>query len=233
MTRRLLSAALALSAAALFALCGCSSGKNRFSRYDDAQYAVGGGSVLSVSKIEIEWFGGEVIVQASSSATAVSFEEVTNAADPASFLRYRERDGELDIKYCASGASLEEVPQKRLVVTVPALMQFAELDVETEGAAVAVRNIRATTLDVHTRTGGVIVYGYSFGGAEIETSSGDVVLELGEGATFSFRYSTERGSLHDDFESMYMGVDSWQHGSPDFRFGVTTVSGGLYLKKTI
>ncbi len=230
--KKVLSAAAALSVFVLAAFAGCRNDGTHFDRYDDAPYSVGNGSAVSVYAIEIEWPYGEVVVETSFDSTAVTFKEETSAEDPALLLHSRLQGGELSVKYAASGADLSGLPAKRLTVVVPALMTIAELDIETVSAPVAVRGVRGTTLNVETNSGGLIVTDFSFAEADIETNSGDVVLELGEQA-FSFRFTSKRGRIDDEYDCMHTGTGAWQHGQGSIHFTVETVSGGLYLRKSI
>ena len=187
--------AICLGAAVAALALGLMAGCGGYDRYDDAAlYSVGGSSVTGISTVEIEWLAGEVVVEVSATAEAVSFSEETDAADDALKLHYLDRAGELDIEYAAAGASIPSGSSKKLTVTVPAGLY--ELDIQTTSANVTVKGVDCVLgeisgfiLEYETRSGKLIdaygaqlrerdTYLFGVGGMEldVETGSGDLTL---------------------------------------------------------
>ena len=183
----------------------------------------------AVSKIDIEWLSGDIVVKVSESATSVTFTEMAGTSKSSLLLHSRVNAGELDIKFAASGASVPSDFSKSLTVTLPASLQLSELDVETVKGKITVEGVRAGEINVEGIAENITLRGCTFGEADVKTVSGDVELYLGDDG-FRCEFESSGGSIFDSFNaSMNGNVYTYDGGGRDI--SVETTSGNLWLKR--
>lgn len=168
----------------LFSFSSCSGfGINRVMIYENADRytAVSSGEVeANISKIEIEWICGDVSVKVGTEES-ISFTEQgynpDNDSDVESFMMHYLLDGNtLRIKYCRSGASAVNPPEKSLVVAIPEGVALAEISISSVSADVDMRGIRVSDLEIETVSGDVGITELAATEAEFESVSGNVII---------------------------------------------------------
>lgn len=186
-----LCAALALLAP-FFVCCGTDSAY-RYERYDDAELYASGDVALDaegISKVEIDWIGGNVEV-AQGAGTEIAAYEETRSGGEAERMHYYRDGNVLKIRYCSSGhrGKIEE-NMKHLRLEIPKGMA---LEIDSEKADVFVDDIEVNKFSVETDSGSVEIERLICTEAEIETESGHV--DVGEIKAQTLHAESETGSI--------------------------------------
>ncbi len=152
--------------------------------YDDAAaYQIGGGTVYeeSITELDISWVSGNVEVVLTEDDRYLSLsEEAAEPLDVSAELRWRVRDGELEVKWRKSGWYLSSgAPDKKLILRVPAKMaaSLSELSVEAVSASVQVKSLSAVQLELTSVSGSISVVGGVYSEIELENVSGGCYLD--------------------------------------------------------
>ena len=102
-------------------------------RYDDSGYSVGNGtSGERITDITVDWIAGSVTV-IPSDGEEISISDDYQGDDDKLVLRWRIRDGELTVKYCAPAWILSRTVDKNLTLKIPASMLEGLDEVEIDG----------------------------------------------------------------------------------------------------
>ena len=186
----LLILALLASSLALFAGCG-SAGSVKYA--DPDSYSVGSGSTTEeITAVEIYWPCGSVNVSGALTVDVDVREDYYYKNDHA--LRYRVREGVLQIYPAASGVNDAHKVKKNLTVSLPLdiASSLERVEIKTIGdTPVTLKNVKPANLSVQTAAGNVDFQG-QLKRAEIVTESGSFkAYSIG---TESLRFTSKTGS---------------------------------------
>lgn len=207
-------------------------------RYDETDYEIGDGSIVttSLTKLEIDWVDGEVeIVPCQDTYPSITEEADGELPDSATVRWSIGDDGTLSVKYRKSSwffAVGSGNRQKRLTVRIPERFfeQLTEIDVEADSANISIRGITAESLELSTKSGAVNIDGCAFDQTDIETKSGNVALRMAADASFVLDWETKRGKLSSDFAFVQDGT-RYTVGNGGNTVSVKTESGDLLLSR--
>lgn len=177
-------------------LVGCKANDVRkFRVYENAAaYTAGDFSCEStlVKRIEIDWLGGNVEVEQSTSATVSVLEEENELPEEKRLHTYLD-EGVLRVKYCRSGCwgPIDET-QKNLQVDIPkgidveinsvganvylGVLELGALSVETDAGSIEAESLVCRRVDVETNRGHIGMGTLRADEAEIENFFGDIHL---------------------------------------------------------
>lgn len=165
-------------------------------RYDDSGYEIGNGtSGERITSITVDWIVGSVnVIPSDGEEISISDDYRGDNRDLA--LRWRIRDGELTVKYCASLWILNQTTDKNLVLEIPAFMLEGLDEVEIDGVDCDVTftgNADELSLDVVD------------GKVEIHGNIGELELDAVDG-NLTFRGAVRRADMDcvDTTVSMYL-----------------------------
>ncbi len=153
------------------------SGTNSIDFDDNSAYSIGSGEVTAtqVSGIDIEWVRGNINLEYYDGETISFTESETNEADYQ--LRYKVKNGVLDIDFCKSGINFNAVSfgsvSKDLTILIPQGKELSQLDIESVSAKVNSNGIAANQLDIETVSGNVTASG-SFVSVDTESVSANI-----------------------------------------------------------
>ena len=179
-TIKIFSAITALVATGLLALSGCTANVVSYEKYANADlYTVGSASIAAtdVKKIEIDWVGGSIEIEQTTSPTLQVIEEVDareSSGKESERMRYYLDGDVLKVKYCESGLRGNiNTQNKELRVEIPAGIS---LDVDSVSAGVTLGVIESTDLSVESVSGNISAERIVCDNAEIETVSGKIII---------------------------------------------------------
>ncbi len=183
---------------ASFFFAGCKlSEEHAFRFYDNAEaYTPGSftGESATVQQVEIDWYGGTVEIEKSSSEKVFVFEEESELSEEKSLYTYLD-EGVLRVKYCQSGfcGKIDET-QKNLQVEIPkdvgikingvnvnvylGVLDVKSLDVKTEKGCVEGESIVCQRAEIETDSGYIGIGALTAEQIEIDSDSGDVHVGL-------------------------------------------------------
>ena len=141
-------------------LGGMSFGTSSFT-YDESDFQAADGQVTipagQVSSVDIEWIAGSVeIVRGRGEEISVS-ESADGSLDEEDMLRYRLKNGRLEIKYCKSQFKIglfPNDPAKHLTVALPQKL-YDTLRIDSVSADVTISEQKVTGLDLVNVSGNV------------------------------------------------------------------------------
>ena len=188
-TVKLFAVIASLVATGLLASSGCTTNVVRYEKYANAElYTVGSASVSAedVRKVEIDWVGGSIEIEQTTSQTVQVLEEV-NAGERSGKESERMRyylDGDvLKVKYCESGLRGNiNTQNKELRVEIPAGIA---LDVDSVSASVTLGVVESAELSVESVSGNISAERIVCDNAEFETVSGKIIVGELIGASLS------------------------------------------------
>lgn len=131
-------------------------------RYEDGEsYQEASGTVAftEVKELCIEWYGGDVQLVTASGTELLLSEEADGALSSGQALHYRLVDGCLDIRYCAAGQRIVNMPEKTLTLLVPAGMQLEEIEIDMSYGDCRLAGIAAQELSCDTTSADLILSG--------------------------------------------------------------------------
>ncbi len=189
MTSFALAGLLALGCAGI---TGCKK-LSGYENYADADlYTVGMASFTSVEvkEVEIDWIGGSIEVE-QSSTTELQILEENGSAEQAERMRYYLDGDVLKIKYCAPGCTVKKAQNKNLRVLLPV---DTALDVDGVTATLTLGVLQTTELSVSSVSGNLSAERIlSSGEVEMESVSGKI--GVGELIAPSFTAETVSGDV--------------------------------------
>ncbi len=222
-------------------------------------YTVGAGEVAAdeVNSLEIDWVNGSINVEYYDGST-VSFTE-TEQSNPDRQLRYKVKDGTLEIIFCKEaisgidGLNIDSY-SKDLTVYIPSGKELTELDVDNVSAKATLNQITANKIDVDTVSGSITATG-SFSVVDIDSVSATAAITADErlrklsvdsvsasttvylpAATTGFEIDSDSISGHIDASdftkngSTVMNDGKISYGDGLISIGFDTVSGNLVIK---
>ncbi len=193
--------------------------------YEDASsYHVGGGDVSeTIRDIDIDWLSGDIeILPAPEGATSVTVSEDYSGDDDDERLRWRIREGKLQIKFQKSrwGVGIKHsAPTKKLTVFVPTslLSALGEVDIDTVESKVTFEG-HADEFSFDAVDGDLTVTG-SVG--ELDIDSTETVLNF-------------TGTLgHGDFDGVDLTATLWLDGARGFDIDGVGNAVTLYLADAV
>lgn len=149
---------------------------------DADSYAVGATTLPSgtVHSIDIDWVAGSILVAVGEGDDIIVRE--SHVDDERDALRWRVRDGELQIRYCKPRRTRDTPAGKNLEILLPASM-FEEngrlwlLDIENVFSTINVRDITLDMLDIESVSGHIDISCASIREMDIETVSGNIIAQ--------------------------------------------------------
>ncbi len=119
-------------------------------------YTVGGGEVPTdgITRLDIGWVRGEVVVSVDPAATAITFSE-TGTTDKHT-LCYQNKDGVLSLRYTQNRLPVFNtalVPKKTLTVTIPAEFVSGEMVLHSMAADLSLEGVHLRTLTLDKASG--------------------------------------------------------------------------------
>ena len=233
----------------LWGLVGCGGSNllgNHYVKYDDSAYILGNDTLTeTVHSVEIDWVGGNISV-AASETKYISFAEEGKFTDEALSLRYRVKEGKLDIRFAKSNVKLPNNFKKQLTLTLPAdLLEGLDIDgvsgnisvedvsareisVDSVSGNVSLVSVRADELSTDTVSGNLSIDDCVFKSAEIDTVSGEIELIFGISPDFRCEFETVSGKVHNLVGATKSG-DVYVCGEGSARIKADTVSGDITL----
>lgn len=188
-------------------LGGCSYGNSPFWTDvifpSESEYAVGNGSVTEpVESISLEWVNGKVCIVYYDGATVEVSETKSGVTSDDLLLRYRVKEGALDIRYAKNGRWNIFNVEKDLTVKIPAGTELERVTIDCVSANVTL-SLRASEVF-------------------LDTVSGNTTLLLPAGVNYTVSFETVTGVLRS-------GKNNPENS---FLCSITaeTVSGNLTLK---
>ena len=257
MKKRFLAIGIGVLSAGI-AFSGMTACQNLYGRfiYDDAmRYSVGGASVAgTVTQLEVDWLSGSVNV-AYGDVEKVTFSESANQTlAEKDTVHYWLENTTLHIKYAQSGSrfTANNVLAKDLTVILPASLALNGLEIDSVAADVILTDIKTHDVDIEIVSGDVNgsfngVHDFSVdivsGNAELHFATapnsgeyqnvrGDMTLYLPAETGFTLELEKARGSFECEFETVKRG-DRYVCGNGANEYDIETVSGNVYLKKTV
>lgn len=222
--------------------------------YDDAKkYSVGEASIAqSVTDLEIDWLTGSVNV-VYGDVEHVSFSEsAEESLTEAYTVHYWLENTTLHVKYAESGIQLTnvDVPDKDLVVTLPAALALNTLEIDSVAAKITLTDIKANEVEIDNISGNVeasfaSVREFSIDGVsgnanlrfatapiegEYHNVSGDITVYLPEDTGFTAEVEKLNGGFQSDFETVKRG-NEYICGSGANRYEFEMVSGKVSILK--
>ncbi len=142
----------------LVLLTSCVSFGSSFYFYDNADmYTAGSGSAdkNEISRIEIDWIDGEVIVEYADTEEITFSDGDSYVGDDK--MHYAVMGSTLKIKYCGSGIKIDAPKDKTLTVRIPEGLDGISLDVECVSSELTVGDLSLRSLDAETVSGNVYI----------------------------------------------------------------------------
>jgi len=208
--------------------------------FDDANtYSVGGTTLNdgTIHSIDVEWLAGSVRISATKEDEIIIRETVTS--DSRDALRWRVRDGELQIRYCKPRFFGRNEPQKKnLEILLPSSMLpenggLQRIKIENVSSLIDIGNLGVTDLEIENVSGDIDIGNDVIGSMDLETVSGGVNISLTR--IGDLELSTVSGNINMEGEVRYIdlsGVSArlFVNSStcPD-KLSVETVSGTVHL----
>ncbi len=148
-----------------------------FAYSDEDSYAVGGGAVsdaATVTDMDIDWLNGDIeILPAEAGVTEITITESYDGEEE-NRLRWRVRDGELQIKFKKSSwwAGNHNLPSKKLTIRLPEGHPLNEVDVNTTKSDITFEGY-AKEFNLESVNGKLIASGH-IGELDIDSVDADV-----------------------------------------------------------
>ena len=128
-------------------------------------------SVADVTTLEIDWISGAVRIESYDGAE-VRFSDNYNGEDTYQTV-WSFADGVLEISYCKDSLFALKLPEKRLLVRVPAAL-LEKLEVDTVSASLELDGVKANTMDIESVSGSLSLTGSSARAADLTSVSGKI-----------------------------------------------------------
>lgn len=125
-------------------------------------------TAADVQEIHIQWTAGEVQIFNGESADIILSETAARPLDATEEMNYELRDGKLTVRFQRANSGDQE---KTLLVQLPVGVVLDELEVETVSAAVAVYGGAARELELDSVSGDLVVENVNGGFAEVSAST--------------------------------------------------------------
>lgn len=121
---------------------------------DESDYAAGDGSVVeSIENISLEWVNGDVSIVYYDSASVEISETKSGVTSDDLLLRYRIKEGALDIRYAKNGRWNIFNVEKDLTVKIPAGTELKSVTIDCVSANVSLDGLTVNELAVQTVSG--------------------------------------------------------------------------------
>ena len=160
MKRRFILALLLLACAALlFSSCVISGKDISFGtssyRYENSRaYSAGNATVTgSVTALDVSWICGDVMIEYHDGSEVIVTEESPHTLKEEEIMRYWLDGTVLRIQFMESGIYHNFVPDKSLLIRLPAESSLADIEIETVSADITIGDIAMRELDIETVSG--------------------------------------------------------------------------------
>lgn len=179
-----------------------------FSFYpEEESYSIGNGAVPTdpVDKIDIDWGSGNVIIEAYDGEEIQLSEEITGQAEKRDLMRYRLKNGKLEIKYCAPWRNFfHRQPAKNLTIKLPKAFAktLEELKVEATSDMMTVTDICARDAELEIVSGEVKLKEAEFKRLKVESVSGQIDGEVVTAEEASFESVSGQIMLNGAFDKL-------------------------------
>ena len=201
---------------------------------DSEQYTVGGGSFDAdgVDRVQINWMAGKVHIQVGDGDQIVLSE--TGAASEDEKLRYRVKDNELIVQYCAPRIPLfVSLHSKELTVTVPQSVasRLDKLEVNATSASIEAGALTADKAEFNSVSGRIDLNGLRCDELNIDGVSGTTVgvgVQAGDVRVNSVSGSVDlAGTFHTVRGDSVSGSVQLQSDVRPDELDISTISGGI------
>lgn len=170
----------------------CKSGKESFSPDE-------------VKRIDLSWIAGSVKMEQGPGKTITFAETASRELTDGEKLRWKLENGTLTLRYCANGQ--RNVPEKDLVLSVPADWNAEWIDVSATSADLELRGLKASgKLEVGVTSGKLRMTDCTCGRLEATATSGDMTL------TGCSCRKLEAGSTSGDISVLRCGAEEMKLG---------------------
>ncbi len=133
-------------------------------------------SAAEVKGLDIDWISGAVNVEPWDGGAVVIREKASEPLTEGQRMRWKLRNGELSILFCANGES--RVPDKTLTVQVPRELTLRSVDADAISAPVSFSGLSVSGgIDADTTSGAVTVRGCACASLDVDTVSGAVTIK--------------------------------------------------------
>lgn len=135
----------------------------------------------SVEGIDVEWISGSIRISATEGDQIVVRE--TKVADPANALRWRIRDGELQIRYCKPRRFGVKTVAKDLEILLPESMMtnadgIRDISIENVSAQIHLSGLNINeSLDIESMSGQIYIQNAIIRDIDLENVSGTVIID--------------------------------------------------------
>lgn len=215
-----------------------SFGWNRYT-FDDANTYTVGGTTLNadaIHSIDIEWVSGSIRIAVTGEDEITVRETVTS--DSRNALRWRIRNGELQIRYCKPRLFGAKMPKKDLEILLPASMLpenggLQYIKIENVSSRIDIGEVGVSDLDIESVSGNIYIGNTVLGSLDLESVSGTVNIintRIGELdlSTVSGNIVVEGEVRNVDVSAVSARLDVTSSVCPD-RLSAESVSGMIRL----
>lgn len=153
-------------------------------RYADVHtYSVGGTTMdaHAIESIDVEWISGSIRIASTENDNLIVRETATS--NTANALRWRVRDGELQIRYCKPRRLGTKNVSKDLEILVPSSMlsdsaSLRSLSIENVSAQISLSNLEINeSLDIESVSGPITIKNAMIRDIDLENVSGTVIID--------------------------------------------------------
>lgn len=206
-----------------------------FLQYDDAGYTAGNGIIEdfgAVTGINIEWVIGTVTVQTNVDDVIEISESSVKGLDDWQYLRYRLKDGVLDIKYTAPKMYefWKIAPSKKLVLSIPAslIKNLDDVNVSSVAGNVEIKSALSDSLNVETVSGKIKLTNAAGKDMKVSSVSGGIELDFPSVEGVMLEFDTASGEIKNKIEKMSKRQDgTYVFGNGEYKCSVKTDVGNL------
>lgn len=217
-------------------------------------------SESSIHSIDVDWIDGDISVVPYDGDDIILTESSNKELDDEYCLRYRIKNGELQIEYCKSkyyiGLDLSEAdnfPIKTLEIKVPKGLaeSLLELSVDAISSDVQLEDIGTKELSIETISGNLtgnllladeITFDSTSGSMDLKLShcpsslemytiSGDCTVYLPKKSSLTCEFDTLSGDFDSEFDIAFEDEDEYIIGSGKASFEFSSTSGDMTIKK--
>ena len=215
--------------------------------YENAEsYQTGdfSGNADEVQTLAVYWRSGEIKITESEGDSIEIRESGKNLTEDAK-MHYYLKDGQLEVRFCASGATIQVKPkEKHLQIEVPKNMQLSihrtsadvkakhleqeQILVATMSGDIEIGEFVAEEGDLSSGSGDITLDNMQVQEAAITTASGDVELSLPEKGA-KIKYTTTGGDLETDLDHKKTG-NIYVFGDGKTNLTIQSTNGDLMIR---
>ena len=203
-------------------------------QYDDTNYQVGNMTFTeSISKINIDWIVGDIIIDKSETEEIIIREDVDVNVDDSLKMHYYLNDGLLDIKFCGNLDKINHTYKtKKLYIYIPSNTIAPNTSINNISADITIQNVYFYDLDIKNISGDIDIQKTEIDLIEIENTSGNIFLFYSsinyieiESVSGKIGISYENGPVSASINSVSGGVTIYIDEKDITAFEYETVSG--------